>query len=184
MYIWVLGVGWVLAVLGLAACGGKSDQPETDVTEGDWEVRLESPLDTVVVKEGEDAPGVPTTGAAAAGTAGAATAMDAPEGAIMETPSVTESTPPVAVPDPQDFTPGWRVQLFASTSMVSADQEAELARDRFVESVYVEYEPPYYKVRLGDYLTKDGAKGMANRAKTQGYDEAWVVETLVVRPDQ
>lgn len=105
----------------------------------------------------------------------------------METPAVTESTPPIKAapaPDPQDFTPGWRVQLFASTSMVAANDEAGVARGRFVESVYVEYEPPYYKVRVGDYLTKDGARGMANRAKTQGYDEAWVVETLVVHPSR
>ena len=102
----------------------------------------------------------------------------------MATPAVTETTPPMEetpVPDPQDFTPGWRVQLFASTSMVAADEEAHVAREKFSEPVYVEYEPPLYKVRLGNFLTKAAAQSMATRVRAEGYD-AWVVETLVLRP--
>jgi cell division septation protein DedD len=87
----------------------------------------------------------------------------------------------VALPDPEEFTPGWRVQIFASSAMASAEELAKEARRKFTEAVYVEYEPPLYKVRVGDFLTKPAAKQMATRVQAEGYD-AWVVETLVVRP--
>jgi cell division septation protein DedD len=143
-----------------------------------WEVRVESPLDTVEMVEGEDM--------AEADLEGMETGRpDFPEGSdeespVVETPTVTE-TRTAAVPDAEVFTPGWRVQIFASSSMVSADELAATARRTFTEPVYVEYEPPLYKVRVGDFLTKDDARHMMNRAKAEDFD-AWIVESLVVRP--
>jgi hypothetical protein len=149
---------------------------------------VESPLDTVVY--------------AADGSEAASDTMAA-EGAVLEMPEVVEERAPsaasgagvgaaaagaagagagpAATPAPEDFTPGWRVQLFASASMANADREAQRARQRFAEPVYVEFQPPLYKVRLGDFLTKAEAQSMATRAKAEGFD-AWVVEALVVKP--
>jgi hypothetical protein len=155
----------------LAACGGKSQGPATDVDDQPWEVRLESPLDTVTVVQGQDPEDK--------------TVLDPPEGPVVNTPVVKESSPSAsskpAVPV-KTFTAGWRVQVFASPSMAAAEKEADVAREKFTDPVYLEYEPPYYKVRVGDFLTKDGARSLSNRAKSQGYDGAWVVETMVVRP--
>jgi cell division septation protein DedD len=75
------------------------------------------------------------------------------------------------------------VQLNAFPAMASAEAAAAKARQHFTESVYVEYQAPYYKVRLGDFLTKDDARHMVNRAKAENYAQAWVVEDLVVRPE-
>jgi hypothetical protein len=156
----------------LAACGGGQGKPATDVDDQPWEVRLESPLDTVTVTQGEDLEDKDV--------------LDPPEGPVVNQPVVKETTPPNATPIPSQptktFTPGWRVQVFASPSMSAAETEAEVARQKFSEPVYLEYEPPYYKVRVGDFLTKDAAKSLSNRAKSQGYDGAWIVETMVVRP--
>jgi cell division septation protein DedD len=166
-------------------CAKAKEPPAPDVQKGSWEVRMESPLDTVQVTvgpEGETAstPATPTP--------------------ILETPVVTESvgatttkngpatggistspTAPAMPPGTQAFTPGWRVQIFASSSMVSAEALASRARRQFTEPIYVEYEPPLYKVRVGDFLTKEDARHMANRAKAENFD-AWVVEDLVLRP--
>lgn len=178
----VLTGAGALASLLVACGGGAKQQPSTDLTEQPWEVRVESPLDTVQVTSAAGAPdSTPVAPAATAGT---------PE----TPPQVTESpmqpasgtagpaaTPAPKVPDPAVFTPGWRVQIFASASMVNADALAEKARAKFTEPVYVEYEPPLYKVRVGDFLTKREAEMMRTRALSEDFD-AWVVESLVVRP--
>jgi cell division septation protein DedD len=162
-------------------CGGSKQETSTEFDERPWEIRVESPLDTLAYSEGEEP--------AIAGN----TPPDFPEAAdseaaVPETPVVVETQPgtpggEAPPPDPEVFTPGWRVQIFASSSMVNADELARKARGVFTEPVYVEYEPPLYKVRIGDFLTKDDARHMMNRAKAENYD-AWIVEALVVRPRQ
>lgn len=178
-------ISWiVLAAVApaLAACSG-GNKPNTDFDDAPWEVRVESPTDTLSYVQGE-------------GDEDAVYEPDPPEGPenggpIVDTPVVAETktgtsnttaagtTPPKA----DVFTPGWRVQIFASSSMVNADALAEEARSKFTEPVYVVYEPPLYKVRVGDFLSKNEARHMQNRAKAENFD-AWIVEALVVRPDR
>jgi len=165
--------------LGLAACGGgQKNKPATSMDDQPWEVTVVSPLDSSTVVAGQEPPKT----AEAAPPAAAATS----EPPAAPPPQVTESAvAPAApkVPDPQTFTPGWRVQIFASASMVNADALAAKARAKFTEPVYVEYEPPLYKVRVGDFLTKREAEMMKTRVLAEDFD-AYVVESLVARPKQ
>jgi cell division septation protein DedD len=189
-----------LVALGAAGCSSTKPASKPTVDEG-WEVRVESPLDTLTVTPGPEATGELTE--TAAGTAVVET------GPILDTPQVTETKaaaapptvpasggsppgpntvtapPPAAVPalsSPEKvYIPGWRIQVFASSSMSNADAISRKARQRFTEPVYVEFDPPLYKVRVGDFLSKEDARHMANRAKAEGYD-AWVVEALVIKP--
>ena len=152
--IWIAGWG----------CGGGGETPRAEVDDRQWEVRLESPLDTVVVVDAEELPDAspPETTAAASGT-----------------PSAPEPPP---VPDPRDFTPGWRVQIFASHSLQLADGKAKEFGAVFDEPVYLEYEPPFYKVRVGDFLVKRDAETYRDRIAGRGWSGAWVAETLVLKP--
>ncbi|HET9234023.1 MAG TPA: SPOR domain-containing protein [Candidatus Eisenbacteria bacterium] len=156
-----------------------------------WVVRVESPLDTIQVTPEKPAQTTSTTEETSTQTANTM---------ILESPTVTESagtmtasrepvpsptaTAPAATPNPQSFIPGWRVQIDAYQSITTAEAAAAKARQRFTEAVYVEYEAPYYKVRVGDFLSKDDARHMANRAKAENYTKAWVVEDLVMRPER
>jgi cell division septation protein DedD len=176
----VVLIGW-----GTAGCGGGKQSPSTDLSKAPWEVRMESPLDTVAVS-------VPPRDSSedAAATAEAASP-------VLETPQVTESQPsstaavssagassPPDVPSAKVYMPGWRVQLNAFLSMANAEAFAGKARQHFTEPVYVEYEPPLYKVRVGDFLSREDARHMANRAKAEDFEKAWVVEALVLRPQR
>jgi cell division septation protein DedD len=180
---WVYPAVVIVAGIGLAGCGAKQ-KPETQVDKQPWEVRVESPLDTIqVTPETHTAQTVPS---------------ETQPTPVMDTPVVTEtaSTMPASsgtvqpttqavqtsAPDSKSFIPGWRVQLHAFPTMASAEAAAAKARQHFTEPVYVEYQAPMYKVRLGDFLTKDDARHMVNRAKAENYTQAWVVEDLVVRP--
>ena len=57
---------------------------------------------------------------------------------------------------------GYRVQIYSSNQQQTAkgealDLEAKL-KDKINQSIYVQYLPPFWKVRLGDFRTYDEAK--------------------------
>jgi cell division protein FtsN len=187
---WIYPAVVIVAGIGLAGCGAKQ-KPETQIDKHPWEVRVESPLDTIQVT-----PETHTTGQTQ--TTAQTVPSETQPTPVMDTPVVTETAaampasnanvgtmaPAVqtTAPDSKSFIPGWRVQIHAFPSMATAEAAAAKARQHFTEAVYVEYQAPLYKVRLGDFLTKDDARHMVNRAKAENYTQAWVVEDLVVRP--
>jgi cell division septation protein DedD len=178
---WVRPVVVIVAGIGLAGCGAKQP-PETQVDKHPWEVRVESPLDTIQVT-----PETQTTAQTVPSETQVTTGMETPvvtETAAAMPASGNTATPAVqtSMPDSKSFIPGWRVQIHAFPTMASAEAAAVKARQRFTEPVYVEYQAPMYKVRVGDFLTKDDARHMVNRAKAENYAQAWVVEDLVMRP--
>ncbi len=75
--------------------------------------------------------------------------------------------------------PGYRVQIFASNTNDGAEKIASDARFKFTERVYVEYDPPYYKVRIGDYQNRSDAEILREKAKNLGFADAWIVQTEV-----
>jgi hypothetical protein len=82
-------------------------------------------------------------------------------------------------PAPGGQTPGYRVQIFASSERARAESAAAEARRKFTEPVYVEFEAPLYKVRVGDCVTRHEADTLKEKAGVQGYEGAWVAETPV-----
>jgi hypothetical protein len=118
-------------------------------------------------------------------------------------PRVDESTLPLeeveAIPEPgaaasrmtpgasaseaarADALDGYRVQLYATADQMAAETMAARARTSFREPVYVENQPPLFKVRVGDFLTRDEASGTRERAIDSGFADAWIVEARVNR---
>jgi hypothetical protein len=106
---------------------------------------------------------------------------------VEEAPVVSE--PPLLEPyvPPQPETPvmapqkvyGFRVQIFASSTKDGAERVAGDARAVFTERVYVEYIAPYYKVRVGDFLTAEDVERLKDKALSMGYRGAFIVETMV-----
>lgn len=106
---------------------------------------------------------------------------------VAEEPIIPE--PPVAEPyvPAQPESPvmapqrvyGFRVQIFASSTEENATRVAGDAREAFNDRVYVEYVAPYYKVRVGDYLTHQEVEPLKNKALSLGYRGAFIVETMV-----
>jgi Na+-transporting methylmalonyl-CoA/oxaloacetate decarboxylase gamma subunit len=80
-----------------------------------------------------------------------------------------------------DIAPGYRVQIFASSSLEKAEEVAGKARSLFSERVYVEYSAPLYRVRAGNFTSKEDALRFREKAVQSGYEGAWVVEALVER---
>jgi hypothetical protein len=69
----------------------------------------------------------------------------------------------------------YRVQLLTSTLYGEARHAMTIAREIFDRPVYLDYEVPYFKVRVGSFATREEAEDYQQRARTAGYPEAWVV---------
>lgn len=98
--------------------------------------------------------------------------------------SIRQPTPPSAVETPSinREVDGFRVQLFASRDIEKATlekQEAELVFARDSLAVYIEFDSPMYKVRLGDCQSREEAENLRVKARRKGYPTAWIVKTRV-----
>lgn len=93
----------------------------------------------------------------------------------VKTGDVTGSAPPAA-PD-RSSQPGyvWRVQIFAAQDAALADRKAREAAERLHVRAHVQFEPPHYKVRLGDYASEAEAQALRERAIEVGYAGAFRV---------
>jgi hypothetical protein len=69
----------------------------------------------------------------------------------------------------------YRIQLFSSNTYGPAAREMNIAREVFDREVFLDYEIPYYKVRVGDFLSRLEAEDYLPAAEQSGYENAWVV---------
>jgi hypothetical protein len=69
----------------------------------------------------------------------------------------------------------YRVQLFTSRVYGEARKASRVAEEIFDQPVFVDYEVPNYKVRVGSFADRDAAERYQQQAKAAGYTNAWVV---------
>ena len=78
---------------------------------------------------------------------------------------------------------GYRVQIFSSNQQQAAKAEAlkleNKLKDKLSQTTYVLYQPPFWKVRVGDFRTIDEAKEY-KKAVVQEYPEL-MGNTYIVR---
>ena len=77
------------------------------------------------------------------------------------------------------ISPGSRVQLIQTTEPEEAKNTERDAILRFDEGVYRIFDPPFYKVRVGDFADWYDAEKIQKLAIQKGFREAWVVRTKV-----
>ena len=74
---------------------------------------------------------------------------------------------------------GYRIQIIQTTDAEEAKSVQKDAILRFNEDVYRLFDPPFYKVRVGNYLNWYDAEKVQKLAIQKGYRDAWVVRTKV-----
>ncbi|MBN2416496.1 SPOR domain-containing protein [bacterium] len=92
----------------------------------------------------------------------------------LENESDTEKAEPKMVP-------GFRVQLMSAKDEAQIIEEKKKAMFKFQQTIYVVFESPYYKIRLGDFLTHDAAAVMQEEAQRKGFPGAFIARCLVDR---
>jgi len=169
----LLYLGIVVLFLG---CGAKHspgvEQPETVSPEFlDRYDPLEFPRDLEIIPERNPVSGAvighPRTQAAADRT-------DA---------TLQDSLPEVfvAVPDAVDTLnqQAYRVQIATTKLFGEARKAARIAREIFDRPVFVDYEVPYYKIRVGNFNSRDDAERYRRQVRGAGYGNAWVVAVTI-----
>jgi hypothetical protein len=102
------------------------------------------------------------------------------EESIEPIPTDTVRIEEVTVPArPEEvFGIGYRIQVFASSELESAERMKAKVVGETPLPVYIEYEGGYYKIRLGDFTTREEAA--VERAKISGlYPDCWIVSTTI-----
>ena len=74
---------------------------------------------------------------------------------------------------------GYRVQILATRYFDYADSLAISISSKIIDSVYVEFETPNYKVRVGDFIDRDSAELLQQKLLDMGYKSAWILRTKI-----
>ncbi len=94
-------------------------------------------------------------------------------------PPTEEAVAIISPSQPASRVFGFRIQIFASSTEKNAQRVIDDAKTIFRENVYMDHLPPYYKVRVGDCLTRHEAESLKIKALKLGYQGAFIVETMI-----
>ena len=79
----------------------------------------------------------------------------------------------------QSVSEGYRVQVLATRYFERADSLAVLMKNTVSDSVYVDFEAPNYKVRIGDFIDRNSAESLQQDLVKMGYNSAWILRTRI-----
>ena len=74
---------------------------------------------------------------------------------------------------------GFRVQVFATQDRNRADQLQRELVLKFDEKVYIIFEAPNYKLRVGDFLDRENAEILRMRLVSSDFPSSWIVRTRI-----
>lgn len=77
---------------------------------------------------------------------------------------------------------GYRIQLISTQDRNEAIKVKEDASERYNLPVYIDFEPPNYKVRIGNYASNEEAQRVQESMRRQGFKFAWVVPSKIIIP--
>lgn len=109
-------------------------------------------------------------------------AIPLPEGVARPSGGIVTQSEPAgteAAAQPS-LLPGYRVQIISTPFEEAAREVRKEALLKFEEPVYMVFDAPYYKVRVGDCLSRFEAEELQQKAIEKGFGQAWVVRTMVV----
>ena len=69
--------------------------------------------------------------------------------------------------------------MLATRYIERADSLAIIMKNTINDSVYVDFEAPNYKVRVGDFIDRDSAESLQQDLVQMGYNSAWVLRTRI-----
>jgi hypothetical protein len=79
----------------------------------------------------------------------------------------------------QSVSEGYRVQVLATRYFERADSLAVIMKNTVSDSVYVDFEAPNYKVRIGDFIDRNSAESLQQDLVKMGYNSAWILRTRI-----
>ena len=82
----------------------------------------------------------------------------------------------------EEVVQGYRIQIFSSPNMDEATAAKNLAVEKCVgDSIYVVFDAPVYKVRIGDFVNRYEANLRLPEFIEKGFRDPWVVPDRIVQ---
>jgi hypothetical protein len=83
---------------------------------------------------------------------------------------------------PNELVEGFRIQILSTKDLENATRAKSIAMEQFSDiqvKFYLEFDSPYYKVRLGDFIKRNDAEETREVVRSRGYPKAWIVKTKI-----
>tara|TARA_B100001105_G_C22399098_1_gene448392 strand:- start:2742 stop:3170 length:429 start_codon:yes stop_codon:yes gene_type:complete len=74
---------------------------------------------------------------------------------------------------------GFRVQLFATRDRFNAEKFQMDLGKIYDKKIYVIFEAPNYKVRIGNFIDRKRAEKVRSEFSKKGYSSAWIIRTKI-----
>ena len=74
---------------------------------------------------------------------------------------------------------GYRLQIFESSSVEETNRTLRKFERSLKDSVYMVFEAPLYKLRLGNFATKKEAEKQKKNLNKKGYKNIWIVRSRI-----
>lgn len=82
----------------------------------------------------------------------------------------------------EEVVQGFRIQVFSSSGVDEATLMKDVVSEKFIgDSVYVVYDAPVYKVRIGDFVNHYEANQRLPEFIEKGYRDAWIVPDRIIQ---
>lgn len=101
-----------------------------------------------------------------------------PEAYVVRTQiETTDTRPKIKAPVK---TRGFRLQIFSASTRQAAEDARNRAKQQLSrDDIFIDFEPPYFKVRVGNFKTRKDAEKLRDTAKKRGYETPFVVEAQI-----
>lgn len=80
-----------------------------------------------------------------------------------------------------EMTQGWRVQIGNFREVEHAIEISDKAGSLMEEIVYLDFDAPFHKVRVGDCSTRKNAQALLDKMKRLGFPDAFLIPTMVYK---
>ncbi len=81
--------------------------------------------------------------------------------------------------DYEAMTEGYRVQIFVTENLHEADSVLTLSDSLFEGEAYMQFDPPNYKIRVGNLKSRSKAEIFQRETRRAGFPRSWVLRTRV-----
>ena len=77
----------------------------------------------------------------------------------------------------------YRIQIFESSIASIARAEAKRFQNIFGDTVYIDFETPLYKLRIGNYTVRKNAEKAIKSISRLGVKDSWIIRTKTTIED-
>ena len=74
---------------------------------------------------------------------------------------------------------GFRVQVLATSSQENADRLRDELAIEYGKDIYIVFEAPNYKVRIGNFIDRRLAEKLRLELINKGYPSSWIIRTRI-----